>query len=210
MPAAGQIRLGQLLDVTAVQLLQPSSLSYRRRPLAQLAERRAPPQLERGRQRDGSRFPLALCCACSALADHLLEAPHVDRVRRDSQHIAPLYGVNHISAEGLAQTHDDVPEQLEARSWRPITPHRIGQLIGAHDLPCPGDQYREDHTVLPGTNPHGTGVSSDLEGAENRKLDRHQVPPLPPIDTTTIPPWHQPEHPSCSLESGAERGQQSE
>src|SRR5262245_2497291 len=195
MPAAGQIRLGQLLGVTAVQLLQPRSLSDRWGPLAELAQRRAPPQLERRRKRGGSRVPLAVCCACSAVVDHLLEASHVDRLRRDSQHIAPLHGVNHISAKGLAQTPDDVLEQLEARSWRPVTPYRVGQPIGAHDLPCPGDQYREDHTVLAGTNPHGTVVSGDLEGAENRKLDRHQFLPLPPIDTTTIPPWYHPGDP---------------
>ena len=156
-----------LLGATA-QLVEAQGLGAAVRPVLEVGQRLAAPQVQRLGVGDGGPPVLAPLAQLPAAGDQALEQPDVDLVVPDGQPVAAGRGLDGVVPQGPAQPQDRPLDDLGPGRRRRLAPERVGQALGRHAVAAVDDECRQ-HDPVPGREP---AVPVHLQGAEQR--ERHE------------------------------------
>ena len=163
--AAGQVRGHALLDRLHAELLEPGDLELGELVEAVVGKSLASPERKRRLQLGRGALVVVLSEGHPRASQKLLEAPRIDRLRIDVQHVAgrPVAQLRSAVAEPLAQARDLLLERLPGLGGRLLAPECLHQLVCGHRLGRAEREHREEPALLRALKPHRVARDLDLE-----------------------------------------------
>ena len=174
---AAALELGveqHLLGVQA-EFVQASGLAARGRPLRELLEGFAPPELESLLQHERGPVGLSELQQLTPTRDLQLEPAGVELVEGDGEAVPVRRRLDGPGPQCLAESDHARLEVLGGGSRRMVAPHSVDQFVRAHWLPQPGDQRLEYDAVA------GAETCEAVHGQRTEDCDPHA--------TTVLPQW---------------------
>jgi len=174
--AERQIGVDPHLQGAELELFQPPDLDLGEGLVAEVGQRRSPPQSERLPQRRIRVIGVVARERAPSLLQETLEAIYVHLTGRDLEDVTVRARVDDVFSrlayprscfECLAQARDMHLNVLDRARGRPLTPQGVDQPIDRDDLVRVQEQHRQDKALLaPSKLDLGAVVVVDLERSE--------------------------------------------
>ena len=168
--AEGELGVGELLDATAAQLLQPVGLVAGERP-SDARVRRSPPQRERRRR------PLR----------DLGGRPHRDQpleghgVHLDVDDVAPAGGADQLARQLAPEASDRAVHHRRGRRRRAVTPDEVDELLDGDRATDAAHQRGQHDRPRAAPDPHGA------QAVDDHQLTEHAAPHLRSMTARSAP-----------------------
>ena len=166
-----------LLDGDQPELVEAPGLGLRPLLESELGERRAAPEIERA-QEDAATL---LRSARPRVGEQLLEAPRVDLLRRDREHVPGRTRDDDVGSERLPERDDGVLQRRGRIRRRIGAVELVDELLGRNNAPGAQEQGGQEGALARPPEADRALLAPHLERAEDQELlhARAFVPPFP-------------------------------
>ena len=140
-----ELEIEPFLDGAEAQLGQAADHGSRELVVREVGERVAAPQRLRLDQQGDRSVGVAGERGRPAVGDELLEPRHIDRTRRELEHVpAPAHGDELPGPQRSPQLGDQPLQAVAHARRRVLAPQRVDQLVGRHDPTHAQRQHRQE------------------------------------------------------------------
>ena len=134
----------------------------------ELGERRPAPRVQRESEQAG---PLLWGRSASS-HDRSFEAPCVDVLALDREHVAGRACLERLGADHFPELRDGILEGASGRVRRMLSPQLVDKPVGRHDAARVQKQNREEHPLALAAECDGAVDAFDLERAQYPEVER--------------------------------------